>query len=148
MTDVPSPWLDEKYIGHKMTGGFVAQPQPAPLEEGAPKIIGRHFPSGAYRDTDEGKLDFEGFLSPLVLQAYGEYMDKHRLQSDGQLRDSDNWQAGIPRSEYVRSLLRHAHDLWMEHRGYESRDGIDEALGGLLFNVMGFWLELLKERRG
>ncbi|HET6496636.1 MAG TPA: hypothetical protein VFH61_14860 [Thermoleophilia bacterium] len=107
---------------------------------------GRHFAGGAYRDTDVGKIDFEGFLNPLVLQAFGEYMERHRVQSNGELRDSDNWQAGMPRSVYMKSLLRHAHDLWMEHRGYASRDGIDEALGGLLFNVCGFWLELLKER--
>lgn len=114
--------------------------------EVGPEAAGRYFDGGAYRDTDAGKLDFEGFLNPLVLQAFGEYMDAHRKQSDGRLRDSDNWQAGIPRAEYLKSLLRHVHDLWMEHRGYESRDGIDEALGGIVFNVMGFWLETLKDR--
>ena len=46
----------------------------------------------------------------------------------------------------MKSLLRHAIDLWLEHDGFESRDGIDEALGGLLFNAQGYWLELLKER--
>lgn len=112
------------------------------------EYTGRHFATGAYRDSDEGKNDYEGFLSPLVIQAFGDYMTKHRRQSDGEIRDSDNWQQGIPSAEYMKSAWRHLHDLWMEHRGFESRDGIDEALGGLLFNVMGYWHELLKERRG
>ena len=52
----------------------------------------RKFETGATRDTDEGKLDFEGFFSPIVMERFAEYMNKHRRQSDGQLRDSDNWQ--------------------------------------------------------
>lgn len=108
---------------------------------------GRYFEGGAYRDTDTGKPDYAGFLSPLVIKAFGEYMDRHRLQSDGTIRDSANWKAGIPREEFFKSAWRHLHDLWMEVDGYESRDGLDEALGGLLFNVMGFWYELLRERR-
>jgi hypothetical protein len=107
----------------------------------------RRFNSGATRDIDNDKIDYEGFLSPLVLQAFGEYMNKHRYQSNGAVRDSDNWQKGIPKDVYMKSALRHIHDLWMEHRKYKSRDGIDSALGGLLFNVMGYWFELLKERR-
>jgi hypothetical protein len=113
-----------------------------------PSVTGRRFVSGAYRDADAGKPDYAGFLSPLVIQAYGEYMDRHRVQSDGRLRGSDNWKAGIPRDVYLSSAFRHFHDLWMEHEGYESRDGIGEALGGLLFNVMGYWHEHLKEQRG
>ena len=107
----------------------------------------REFKTGATRDNDTEKIDFEGFLNPLVLQAFGEYMHHHRKQADGKLRDSDNWQRGIEKSVYMKSLLRHVHDLWMEHRGYKSREGIDFALGGILFNAMGYWLELLKEKK-
>lgn len=107
----------------------------------------RTFETGATRDTEEGKNDYEGFLSPLVLEAFGDYMTKHRIQADGNLRDSDNWQKGIPKSAYMKSAWRHFLDLWKEHRGYSSREGIEEALGGLLFNIMGYWHELLKERR-
>jgi len=101
---------------------------------------------GATRDDDTDKADFEGFLSPLVIEAYGEYMMHHQVQADGNLRNSDNWQAGIPRSVYIKSAFRHFVDLWKEERGLPSRDGIDEALGGLLFNIMGYWFETLKER--
>jgi hypothetical protein len=105
----------------------------------------RTFQTGATRDDEDTKLDYEGFLSPIVLQTYAEYMHKHRKQTDGKLRDSDNWQKGIPKSAYMKSLWRHVMDLWLEHRGYKSRDGIKDALYGIIFNSMGYLFELLKE---
>lgn len=106
----------------------------------------RKFETGATRDIDTAKLDYEGFLSPIVLEAFAKYMHKHRIQPDGKLRDSDNWQKGIPKSAYMKSGIRHFMDWWMEHRGYESRDGLDDALCGLIFNAMGYLFETLKER--
>lgn len=106
----------------------------------------RTFKTGATRDTNQNKPDYEGFLSPLVLKRYGEYMNKHRVQPDGNLRDSDNWQKGIPKEEYCKSALRHFMDWWMENRGFESRDGLEEALCALMFNTMGCLHETLKER--
>jgi len=106
----------------------------------------RQFNTGATRDTDVGKNDYEGFLSPKVLEMYGNYMTKHRKQSDGNLRDSDNWQKGIPKDAYIKSAWRHFLDVWMEHRGYKSKDGMEEALMALLFNIMGYAFELLKEK--
>ena len=105
----------------------------------------RKFDSGATRDTDENKVDFEGFLNPLVLKRFGQYMLKHQLQADGQLRASDNWQKGMTKEVYIKSGLRHVHDWWMEHRGYTSREGLQDALCGVLFNVMGYLLEDLRE---
>jgi len=106
----------------------------------------REFDTGATRDTNEDKLDFEGFISVLVTYRFAEYMHIHRKQSDGNLRDSDNWQKGIPKNVYMKSMWRHFVDLWLEHRGYESRDGIEEALCALKFNVDGYLHEILKER--
>jgi hypothetical protein len=106
----------------------------------------REFTSGATRDTDEGKLDLEGFLDPRVLQVYGEYMNHHRVQADGKIRESDNWKKGIPKDAYMKSGWRHFHDWWLEHRGYKSREGLIFALCGLLFNVQGYLLEVLKEQ--
>jgi len=34
----------------------------------------RTFDTGATRDTEDGKLDYEGFLSGRVLKRYAEYM--------------------------------------------------------------------------
>lgn len=105
----------------------------------------RRFETGSTRDTDEGKLDFEGFLSPRVLERYAQYMNKHRHLPDGSLRDSDNWQAGIPKDVYMKSGFRHFFDWWKEHRGIPSREGIEDALCALMFNAMGYLNEYLKE---
>ncbi len=56
----------------------------------------RTFETGATRDTGDDKLKFDGFLSASVIKRYAEYMHKNRIQSDGSLRDPDNWQKGIP----------------------------------------------------
>lgn len=115
----------------------------------------RKFSSGATRDTEKGKLDYEGFLSPIVLQAYAEYLNKHRILPNGDVRESDNWQGLFgPDHEKVciKSLLRHVMDLWALHRGYHPRyergqyPTLDDALGGLIFNAMAYWFKLLKER--
>ncbi len=106
----------------------------------------RVFKTGATRNSDEEKFDYDGFLSPIVIQRYGEYMHKHRLQEDGKMRDADNWQKGIPKSVYMSSAWRHFMDLWMEDRGYKSREGLEEALMALLFNIMGYAHEVLKDK--
>ena len=103
----------------------------------------RKFKTGATRDTDCGKLDYEGFLSPLVLERYAQYMNKHRTQSDGTLREADNWQKGIPLNVYMKSMWRHFMDVWKSHR----KNKLDEeALCALLFNVMGMLHEQIKNK--
>lgn len=113
----------------------------------------RTFDTGATRDLDDTKNDYEGYLSPLVLEAYGDYMTEHRRQSDGSLRDSDNWQRGIPREAYMKSLLRHVFTAWKLHRGWTVREEkiggvlrvptMQETLCAILFNAMGYLHELL-----
>lgn len=102
----------------------------------------RVFESGATRDSDEGKIDYAGCLSPYALKAFGEYMRAHQVQADGTLRDSRNWQKGIPMPAYVSSAARHWHEVW---EGYE-RSGAPsiEALCALMFNVQGMLHELTK----
>lgn len=106
----------------------------------------RKFKTGATRDTEEGKLDFEGFLSPLVIQRFAEYMHENRVQSNGNIRDSDNWQKGMPKEAYMKSGWRHFFDWWCRHRGLEAREDLEKALCGLIFNVMGYLHETLKEK--
>lgn len=105
----------------------------------------RKFDSGATRDTEDDKPDYEGFLSPLVLERFGRYMHRHRMQADGSLRASDNWQRGIPLDVYMKSGWRHFMAWWTEHRRYPLQEGIQDALCGLLFNVMGYLHEHLKD---
>jgi len=110
----------------------------------------RHFTTGATRNSDEDKYDYEGFLSPLVIQRYGEYMHKHRIQADGKLRDSDNWQKGIPKDAYIKSLIRHVHTLWYNGRYGETqqKETTEDTICAILFNAQGLLFEILSERSG
>lgn len=108
----------------------------------------REFETGATRDSDNGKLDYEGFFSPFVLERRAQYMHKHRYQSDGTLRDSDNWQKGMPTEEYMKSMFRHFMEAWTIHRthvddGYDKK-ALQEALCAVMFNCEGYLHELLK----
>ena len=114
----------------------------------------RKFETGATRDTDSGKFDYEGFICPFVLERFGEYMHRHRIQSDGTLRDSCNWQRGIPIAQYVKSLIRHVMEAWRVHRGGKvspktERDpqSIEDDLCAIIFNAQGWLHEILKEKR-
>ena len=107
----------------------------------------RTFESGATRNSEEGKLDYEGFLSPLVLRRYAEYLNSHRQLEDGTTRDSDNWQQGMPLSVYMKSLWRHLMAAWTEHRGARSgHNAIQVALCAVIFNASGYLHELLVDR--
>ena len=109
----------------------------------------REFENGATRDSDDGKFDYDGFFSPLAIRRYGEYMHAHRIQADGRLRASDNWQQGMTFSVYMKSLWRHFIDSWSLHRGcvvVDPKDGHqiskEEALCGTIFNAFGYLHEL------
>lgn len=108
----------------------------------------RVFDTGATRNPDDGKLKYEGFLSPIVLKRFAEYMHLHRKQADGKLRDPDNWQKGIPRDAYTDSLVRHVMDIWLHQRGYsyEATEDLETALCATMFNTMGYLHAVLKER--
>jgi len=114
----------------------------------------RTFDTGATRDDDTNKLDYEGFFSPVAMGAYAEYLHKHRKQADGKMRASDNWQKGIGFDVYIKSAFRHFMDWWMAHRGYNVHDRKDgheifteEAVCALIFNAFGYLHELLVSGR-
>lgn len=105
----------------------------------------REFQTGAFRNTAQGKLDYDGFISPLALEAYGTYLDFHRTLEDGTIRDSDNWQKGIPVDVYRKSAWRHWFESWKALRGYTIHENIIWALCGVMFNVQGLLHELIKK---
>ena len=106
----------------------------------------RVFATGASRDTDAGKLDYEGFLSPLVLERFAVYMHANRKMRDGSLRDSDNWQKGIPQSAYMKSAWRHFFSWWQCYRDPEAGHDVESAICGAMFNAMGYLHETLKAK--
>lgn len=116
------------------------------------KPMVRQFETGATRSPDSERYDPEGFFSPLVFEAFCEYMNSHRLQSDGTLRASDNWQKGLPLSTYMKGMWRHFLHLWKRHRNFRVSDplagkNIEEDLCALLFNVQGYLHEHLKTKQ-
>ena len=106
----------------------------------------RKFDSGATRDTAEGKPDYAGFQSPLVIRRFGQYMLEHQQQPDGTARASNNWKKGIPRDAYFESLMRHVLDLWLHHEGHGglARHGLEETLCAIRFNNDGYLDSLLR----
>ena len=109
------------------------------------------FDTGATRSA-ESTFDLEGFVNPRVLLEFGEYMERHRLQKDGQLRASDNWQKGMPSDRAMRSLSRHYLDLWLISRGYSARSEDCatkmQALCAILFNTMVLMKNEIEEQEG
>lgn len=114
----------------------------------------RMFDTGATRNLDSKKFDYEAFLSPVVLHRYAQYMHEHRKQKDGTLRDGDNWQRGIPQSVYLKSLIRHTMDFWRSLRGGKVVDpdtGLvmlnEELACAIMFNIMGWLHEALNSNQ-
>jgi len=120
-------------------------PEPAPPSP-EPSASGpvRRFETGATRDSDEGKPEYAGFLSPLVLQRFAAYMHQHRYQPDGTVRSSRNWRKGMALAVYEESLLRHIVDIWLHLEGFAgAREDLESALCGALFNTQGLLHEIL-----
>ena len=111
----------------------------------------RQFDTGATRDDLAQKADYEGYLSPVVIERYGRYMLAHQICADGSPRASDHWQLGIPRDEYIKSAWRHLQMWWTMHRSGKvsplTEHGaviLEDALCALLFNTIGYLHETLK----
>ena len=110
----------------------------------------RKFDSGATRDTDINKPSYIKALSPIVLQYYVDYLGRHRLQSDGNLRDWDNWKNVIPQDVYLDGLGRHEMAVWLLCQGFPASDNhgsvtLEDSLCGVIFNAQGMLHELLKK---
>jgi hypothetical protein len=116
-----------------------------------PAVSVRQFDTGATRSADAGRYDPEGFLSPIALERYCQYMAKHQVQPDGSIRASDNWQKGLPVATYIKGMWRHFLHLWTRTRGFAVQDPMaaadeEEDLCALLFNVQGLLHEKVKAR--
>lgn len=112
----------------------------------------RKFESGATRNSSDNKLDYEGFINPIVEWAFAQYMHKHRLLEDGTMRASDNWQLGIPQQELMKSAHRHWQDLRLIQRYYtvgENGKVVSklDALLGLKFNIDAMIYDELKNNK-
>jgi hypothetical protein len=110
----------------------------------------RKFETGATRSDDTDRYDPEGYLSPLAIERFSEYMLKHQYQADGSKRDSDNWQKGMPIESFMKGMWRHFLHLWLRHRGYHPNDRkagstIEEDLCAIIFNAQGYLHTILRD---
>lgn len=110
----------------------------------------RTFGTGATRDTVEGKLSYVKALSPIVLQRYVQYLDAHRKQPDGSMREFDNWKSGIPEEAYLDGLGRHQMATWLLAQGYSAEDNhgpvtLQDSLCAIIFGASGWLHELLEK---
>lgn len=112
----------------------------------------REFSTGATRDDSKDKLNYIKALCPLVLKRYVEYLDRHRVQADGNLRDWDNWKQGIPLDVYMESKGRHFWATWTLHEmaawEFGGRETLIDSLCAELFNTTGYLFELLRPNTG
>ncbi len=111
----------------------------------------RTFDTGATRDTVQGKLSYVRILSPIVLRRYVEYMNFHAKQSDGTMREPDNWKSGFPIETYLDSLGRHLVAVWLLQQDFTETDNhgsvtLEDSLCGIIFNAMGWLHEILKTK--
>jgi hypothetical protein len=111
----------------------------------------RTFETGATRSDNSDRYDPEGYLSPLVIERFCEYMLKHQFQEDGTKRDSDNWQRGMTLGSYIEGMHRHFLHFWLRYRGHTPKDpkagaDIQEDLCAIIFNAQGYLHTLLKDR--
>lgn len=114
----------------------------------------RDFETGATRNDGDHKFDYEGFICPQSDHEFAKYMHSHRKQADGQMRDADNWQKGIPKEVYIKSLTRHMKDLNRLWDGWTVFDPDDnhevdmlELLQAIRFNQQGLTHEILKDTK-
>src|SRR6266566_3651347 len=113
------------------------------------KVI-RKFETGATRDTSTGKLDYEAFESPIVFKSYAQYLNKHRTARDGSLRDGDNWQKLFGEKHYdvcMKSMMRHMVDTWLQHRGFQGEQSLEDDLNAIIFNAKAYLFKLLTEKK-
>lgn len=112
----------------------------------------RAFETGATRDTGQGKLAYDRFNSPRVERRYAEYLEKHRTQSDGTLREPDNWKKGIPVEVYRSSLTRHTAEVNEQtnpDNGFAifnvmDREALEDTLCAIIFNAKGLLFEITR----
>jgi hypothetical protein len=105
----------------------------------------RTFSGGATRDTDIGKLDFDGVLSPEVIECFAKYMDFHRDTAAGR-RDSDNWQHGFPLPVLMKSMWRHFFALWKWHRSSVKNGEHPLASAcGIMFNLQCYMMQMIRD---
>lgn len=107
----------------------------------------RTFDTGATRSALGNKLEYDGYLNPLVLKRFAEYMKKHQTQENGEQRAADNWQRNIPMKDLHDSKKRHDMDVWLYVKGYpeEATETLEESLCAAIFGNMAMLKQVMEQ---
>ena len=98
------------------------------------------FPSGAIRDSQDGKPDFIETISHIALLRFARYMTSKKSRYG-----AGNFKKGIPVESYRASLLRHLNKL-LSADEYISRglpvpqelEPYEDHLSAIVFNALGW----------
>jgi hypothetical protein len=109
----------------------------------------RVFDTGASR-TKGDKLSYARALSVQVLERYMQYLRLHRELPDGNKREFDNWKLGIPKENYIDSLMRHTVDTVRKFHDLSVPEdaSLEDLCCAVIFNASGLLFELLVEKSG
>jgi len=99
------------------------------------------FPSGAVRDSQEGKEQYVESISWTALRRYAQYMT-----STASRYGAGNWRKGIPIESYEDSAMRHIQKyLVNKYEGGSLEPEVDH-LAAVLFNVLGIMHEQERQK--
>lgn len=91
-----------------------------------------HFPSGAIRDSQEGKPDFIESISWTAMNRFAKYMTSKKSRYG-----TGNFKKGIETWSYEQSALRHI-DKYIRNKYENGDDEIDQDhLSAIVFNILG-----------
>lgn len=94
------------------------------------------FKTGAFRDSQEGKLDFVETVSFTAMNRYVRYMTGKKKKYG-----AGNFKKGIPIDSYEKSLLRHI-DKYFRNKYEGGKDELEEDhLAAIIFNTLGIMHE-------
>lgn len=94
----------------------------------------RKYPSGAVRDSNEGKIRWD-----LVPKECLERVAIHYTNGAKKYEDPNNWKKGIPDESYKESAERHLMQYLLGKRD-------EDHLAAIVFNVFGLmWNEIQRE---
>ena len=90
----------------------------------------RHYPSGAIRDSNEGKIRWDLVPKECLKRVAIRYTEGAK-----KYKDPDNWKKGIPDESYKESMERHMMQYLLGERN-------EDHLAAIVFNVFGLmWNE-------
>ena len=94
------------------------------------------FPTGAIRDSQDGKIDFIETISFTAHERYARYMTGKKAKYG-----VGNFKKGIPIHSYEQSLLRHVDKYFRNKYEHGTDEPNEDHLAAMRFNIDGIMHE-------